>query len=137
MSDELINPTNLSLALVKDVFESAYLEISDEKDGEFRVKGDPYGIWVRPNLDNKDRIRLYILFIFNENTTIKDRLDFVNKVNDDYIMVTSVVSDDVVVFKHDLMIDGGISKKNLVLTAKRLSRVVSVILEEENQGLIK
>lgn len=123
MAEDLITPQNLSSELLKAAFESAYMDARVDEDGDLRVK-DICNVIVRPDLERRNQIRLLSLFRFKDDSTRTQRLECVNNINSEFIMVCASVTDNgLLVFRHDLMIDGGLTTKALVLGVKRFASI--------------
>lgn len=123
MTDELITSDNLSKELLKSVFDAAFMETSYDSDGDLKVK-DRVNCFVLPNMERKDRVRLVTIFSFKAGTSELQRLQAVNRINDEYIIVRAVVGEnDALRFTWDIPIAGGITKKAFVLAFRRFCSI--------------
>ncbi|MCK6622032.1 MAG: YbjN domain-containing protein [Calditrichaceae bacterium] len=137
MADELITPENLSVDLLKAIFDAAYMNFSVEEGKELKVK-DSCTVWVSPDLERKNRIRLYAIFAFKESSSQSDRLECVNRINNEYIMIRASVTDKgLLFFEYDLMLDGGLTKKALVSAIKRFASIPHGAVEEHGASIVE
>ena len=123
MTDELITPENLSKELLKSVLDAAYMETSFDKDGDLIVK-EKVRCFVFPNQERKDRVQLLAMFGFKPEAPELLRLQAVNQINKEYIIVKAVIEkNDTLAFYWDIPIAGGITKKAFVLALKRFCSI--------------
>jgi len=135
MSDDLVTPDNLSKELLKSLFDSAFLETSWDDEGDLRVK-DRIRCFALPS-ENKDRIRLLAIFGFKDGATPAQRLECVNNINREYIMVRAAIgSNGVLRFDHDIYVKGGVTKKNVVLATKRFLSIPLEAIEDHGKELV-
>ncbi len=136
MSDNFITAENLSVELLKEVFEAAYIETSVDDDGDLLVQ-EACKVFVRPDLDRKNNIRFFTLFSFNGNAGTMDQLVCANKINSEYLMVTACVTEvGGLMFRYDLAMEDGISKKGLVLALKRFASIPHAAAGDHGEGLL-
>jgi len=137
MTDELITPENLSKELLKSTLDAALMDTSYDTDGDILVK-DIITAWVLPNAERKDRIKLLSIFGFQPGVSQLQRLECVNKINSEYIIVKAHVGQkDTLRFDYDIMVAGGITKKAFVLAVKRFCSIPRAAAAEHGAGLIK
>ncbi len=123
MTEELITPENLSKERLKSVLDAAFMETSYDQDGDLRVH-DRVKCLVLPNQERKDRIQLVALFGFKPESTELERLQAVNRINAEYIIVRAVVGkNDILSFTWDLPVAGGLTPKAFVLAVKRFCAI--------------
>jgi hypothetical protein len=120
MTEELITQDNLSKELLKSTLEAAYMETSYDSVGDLKVK-DRVTCFV---LDRKDRVHLQAYFRFKPEATELARLQAVNRINLQYVIVRAIMGkDDACIFTWDIPIIGGITKKAFVLALKRFCSI--------------
>jgi hypothetical protein len=123
MTEELITPDNLSKEYLKSIFDAAFMETSYDKDGDLKVK-EGLNCFVFPEQGRKDRVRLMVMFSFKPDASELLRLQAVNRINSEYIIVKATVAEnDTLVFVWDIPIVGGITKKAFVLAVKRFCSI--------------
>jgi hypothetical protein len=136
MTDELITPENLSKELLKSVLDAALMDTSYDDEGDIRVK-ENIGCWILPSTERKDRIKLLALFGFEPGASQLQRLECVNKINNEYIVVKAIVGQkDTLRFEYDILVAGGITKKAFVLAVKRFCSIPRSAAAEHGTGVI-
>lgn len=122
MPDELITPENVTKEMLKDVFDAAFMESSFDKEGDLVVRDD-VNCYVLLS-EKKDRIALLTMFGFEDGVSELKRLQCVNNINARYIMIRAVSgANNILRFEYDIMLNGGVSRKALVLTVKRFCAI--------------
>ena len=136
MPNDLITPENLSKELLESIYDTAYMETSWDDDGDLRVK-DQIHCFVMPS-EKKDRIQLLSIFKFNPDVSESQRLKCVNNINREYIIVVAYAgANDTLQFKHDIYVDGGITKKNLVLATKRFLGIPQSAVQDHGADIVQ
>ena len=136
MEEELITPENVSKEFLKAIFDAAFMDASYDSDGDLRVK-DQVSCFVFPS-ERKDRIRLATYFNFKPEASRLQRLECINHINDEYIIVRAIVGDrDSLRFTCDIPIAGGISKKAFILTCKRFCSIPHDAVQEFGNDIVK
>ena len=122
MQDDLITSENLTPELLKAMFDAAFMEAKLDDDGEVIVH-DEVRVRVKVNMDRKDRIRFLTAFGFKSGSQPLARLQCVNQINAEYIMVCASAEEDLLFFRYDLMVAGGVTKKAVVMAVKRFASI--------------
>ncbi len=135
MQEELITSENLNIELVKSVFDSAFMDATLD-DGEVIVQ-DAIRVRIKVNQERKDRINLYCVFGFKSTSSQIARLQCANQINVDYLMVRAAVIDDILLFSYDLIVTGGITKKELVMTLKRFAGIPQAAVREFGNDIVE
>lgn len=133
---DLITLENLSKEILKSLFDAAFMETSYDSDGDLRVK-DGLSCWVLPS---EDRIKLLAAFGFDARATRAQRLEFVNRVNREYIIVRASMGDrnDTLLFDHDISVRGGVMPAMVVQSTKRfLSIILPSVQECDQDNIVK
>lgn len=135
MDQDLITPENVSKEMLKAIFDNAMLETSFDSDGDLRVRED-ISCFVLPKTD---RIRLLSVFGFKPNVSLQKRLEFVNRINSEYIIIRATVGsrNDTLFFDYDISIKGGITKKALVLATRRFLSIPRPAIQEYGSDLVE
>ncbi len=137
MSDELITPDNLSTKFLKSILDAAMMDTSIDSDGDLSVR-EGINIWVFPSKEKKDRIRLLSLYGFTPGASRLERMECVNRINSEYIMVRAYVGDrDRLGFDYDIPVAGGISPKAFVLALKRFSTIPPSAINEHGKDIVE
>ena len=137
MTQDLITPENLSKESLKSIFDEALMETSVDPEGDLHVS-ENLNCLVLPS-DSKDRIRLLAIFAFEPQVSQQKRLEFVNQVNSEFILIRASVGsqNDTLFFDHDILVQGGITKKALVLATKRFLSIPREAIQEFGKDLVK
>lgn len=136
MTEELITPDNVSKQLLKSILDDALFETSYDADGDIRVEED-LSFWVLPSKE-QGRIKLLANFGFLPDCPREDRLEAVNKINRQYIVVKASVADnDILRFEYDILIAGGITRKAFLLAVKRFSSIPKVAILEHCFDMVR
>jgi len=114
--DDMITPENVSVELLKDVL-AAYVDTSFDEDGDLIVKGE-WQIYITI-IPDKSSIRLMTIFRIKDEISQDARLEAVNKINNDYMIIKAHCSDNnKLIFTYYFMLTGGLTKKALVRGVK-------------------
>jgi len=122
MSEEMITVDNLSQELLKQVFDGAYMQVFTDNQGDIYVQ-DRCKCWLFPDKE-KRHIRLHAQFGFKPDSSDLQRLECVNMINRGWLIVRATVGkNNALIFNYDVSLDGGISRKYLVLLVKRFCSI--------------
>ncbi|RMD94459.1 MAG: YbjN domain-containing protein [Calditrichaeota bacterium] len=126
MTDQLISKENLSKNLIKQIFEDAYYDVIVEDDGQLKIK-DQYSYYV--DVDKKGRfIAFWCNILLNEKSPLSKRYEFVNDINYNLIAIRVSEHKKIFSFDHYLWVEGGVTKKNIVLAFKNFISLVDTAL---------
>ena len=108
----MITPEKVSLELLNDVL-AAYMDTSFDEDGDLMVKGEcQVYITIVPD---KSSIRLMTIFRIRDESSLDARLEAVNKINNDYMIVKAHCTDNnKLIFTYYFILGGGLAKKALI-----------------------
>lgn len=71
------------------------------------------------------------------NASLPDKFAFTNKVNDDLVVARAYVTDKgSVAFDYHIPVEGGITKRNIVLSIKRYLSVLEVAVALDTKGVL-
>jgi hypothetical protein len=137
MSD-ILTPENITLEIIHDIYEAAMFEevtIDDEKSF-IRIKDD---ILARARLpESKERLQLGALYGIKEDAQRIDRLELVNRINDQFVMIrASITEAGDLYFDYDITLKGGVTKK-LIAHATRMfiKFVIKAVADCDEDGII-
>ena len=135
MSDELILPEAINSDTLKKLFEDAYMDVSVDTDGDLIVK-DNYRCYLRPDPDGR-LISVYAIFGANPAAVDQDKLAYVNKVNDEVKMIRASVSNNGKFFyDYYLSVEGGITKRAVVLAVRRFFSCLATALKADDANVV-
>ncbi len=140
MSEQLVSKENLSLALAADIFESAYLSVTDKNEGGFTVSEG--GRSARITIDEKGKrfVCFRALYRPKAGTTHAQRVDYINKVNESLITVRAEIAEhsdlNAFVFDYYLWVEGGVTHRNVVMAFKAFLATLEGALELDAEDVI-
>lgn len=133
MQDDLVKKENISQELLKSLFEQAFLDVHINEDGDLYIQ-DRWKIWI--DIDESGRYIAYrMYFSINEDRSMQERLEYVNYVNNDLILINTVAYKDYISFSYFLWIEGGVTVKNVVMAYRIFLSVVEQALAEDKNGI--
>lgn len=135
MPDELLLPQDVNSALLKQLFDDAYMETSVDSDGDVRIK-ERYSCFLRADPDGR-LIALYAIFGANAGAPLPAKLEFVNRVNDQVKLIrASVMSDGRFFLDYYIPVDGGVTKKAIVLAARRFLSCIEAAMGQDTGNVV-
>ncbi len=135
MADELIQTDDVSAEALKQLFEDAYMEVSLDSDGDVRIK-DGYTCFLKPDTD-KRLVVLYAIFGAKPEAELAAKLEYANRVNDQVKVVrTSVMADGRFYFDYYIPVEGGITKKAIVLATRRFLGTLESAMRQDTGDVV-
>ena len=135
MSDEFIYPEGINAESLKQLFEEAYMEVSVDTDGDLIVK-DNYRCYLRPDTDGR-LISIYAIFGGSAGAVDADKLAYINRVNDQVKLIrASVSANGKFFFDYYLSVEGGISKRAVVMAVRRFFSCLGSALREDTGNVV-
>ena len=135
VSDEFIYPEGINVEALKVLFEEAYMEASVDTDGDLIVK-DNYRCYLRPDPDGR-LISIYAIFGANPDAAPEDKLTYINRVNDQVKLIRGSVSGNgKFFFDYYLSVEGGISKRAVVMAVRRFFSCLGSALREDTGNVV-
>jgi|WetSurMetagenome_2_1015567.scaffolds.fasta_scaffold121776_2 hypothetical protein len=135
--NDLISKDNLSIDLVRKIFENSYYEVKDTAANYFSIK-DVFTVYV--DLDKDLRyITLSVYWPVNENFTPADKFELLNKIGKDVLLVTPYFNDagNSLTVKTTIWVEGGTTARNIVLTEKLFVKALNLVLDKDTNHIIK
>jgi hypothetical protein len=133
--DEFIYPEAINSDTLKQLFEEAYMEVSVDTDGDLIVK-DNYRCYLRPDQDGR-LISIYAIFGAATTAAEADKLAYINRVNDQVKLIrASVSSNGKFFFDYYLSVEGGISKRSIVMSVRRFFSCLGSALREDTGNVV-
>ncbi len=119
---------------LKALFDAAFMETQPDKGGNLRVK-ERLSLHVRPR---EDRIRIFTVFGFKPATPMERRLEFVNRINKEFVIIRATAGDnDLLFFDYDIPVAGGITKKAVILLVKRFTGIPHAAIQEFGLDIVE
>jgi hypothetical protein len=126
-------------AQLQQFFKAAFMKAEVDEDGDIKVKTDA-GITVWISIEGERQLLKYVAtYGFKEDATEVDRLQLVNTLNDNVILVRfSVPRDDVLMADYYLYYEGGVIPYQVVNTLRHFANItVKAIREYDTEDLIE
>ena len=137
MSTELITPDNVTVESILDIYEAAMMEASLDEDKKLiRIRED---ILARAFLsDSREQLRILAFYGIKEDAQRIDRLELVNRINENYSLIRACIDDDGdLSFDYTILLKGGITKKAIVqATRVFLMLVPRAVNEFDEDGIV-
>ena len=136
-AEELITSDNLSKEFIKSVLDAAFLETSYDDDGDLMVKDGGIYCFLFVDEGEKDGVQLYTSFGFDPGAAELERLQAVNRINNEYRIVKAMADEHgSLVFRWDIPIAGGITRKAFVLAIRRFCAIPQDAVAECAGGVV-
>jgi len=127
MTQKLVTPKNLSMELLKSIFDEASIETVDAKNGLIVKKYFDILLAIE---EGSDLVWLKMLVKLKPETSELFRLQTVNMINNNFDCIKAAeVIDDGLVFSWEISIDGGITKKALLKAVMRFYKSIFEVIE--------
>ena len=135
MSDEFIYPEGITVESLKQVFEENFMEVAVDTDGDLIVKDD-YRCYLRPDADGR-LVCVYAIFGANPDAPQPDKLDYVNRVNDQVKLIRASVSDNGKFYiEYRISVEGGVARRSIVLAVRRFLHCLSTAFSEDTGNVV-
>lgn len=135
MADEIVHPKDISGKMLHSLFTSAYMDASLDSDGDLMIK-EGFSFWVFPQADGR-RIRLMGLFRANSSSSLSDRLVFVNRVNDELVLIRAYLRENGNFgFDYYIHVEGGITKRNIVIATKLFASLIGTAVRKDENDVV-
>ncbi len=135
--NDIISRDNVTIDLVRKVFENSYYDIKDTGESYFSMK-DVFMIYV--DLDKDLRYLTFsVYWPVNENFPVEERFNLLNKIGKVILLVTPYFNDagTSLTVKTTLWIEGGTTARNIVLTEKLFVKALNLVLDKDTSHIIK
>jgi hypothetical protein len=121
-SDGLITPNNLSKELLKDLLDGDSFDSEYDDDGDLGFEDEGKKFYVFPR-NHSDGIKLVTYYRFDEELSMDDRLQIVNKINDAAFLVRAKVSKDVLRLDYAILLNEGLTKEAFISTVRKFCSI--------------
>jgi hypothetical protein len=115
MSDDLITPETASMEAFHEVYEQAFMDATlDEERKHIRLREE--GVVARAFLsESRERLQLYALYGIKDDAERLDRLELVNRINENFVLIRAGIDDDGDLwFDYCILVKGGVTRKAVV-----------------------
>ena len=130
MATELVTPDNVSIELVREIFEQAYMDATlDEDKKQIRLREE---VLARVFLsESKERLQVVAYYGIKEDAQRADRLELVNRINENYVLIRAGIDDDGDLwFDYCVLLKGGATKKAIVQAVRVFLMLVPKAVNE-------
>ena len=138
MATELVTPDNVSAEMLRDLYEAAYMDVTlDEEHGMIRIREE---LAARAHLsESKERIQLLAVYGLKEEAQRIDRLELVNRINENYVLIRAGIDDDGDLwFDYCILLKGGLTKKAIVQATRAFLMLVPKAVNEcDEDGIVE
>ena len=137
MSNELVTPETVTLEAVRDLYEAALLDATLDEESGFVVIDDE--IVARAKLsDTKERLQLIAFYKVREDAERIDRLELVNRINDQYVLVRAAVGEeDELWIDYGIVLKGGATKKQIAHATRMFLKVAEMAVKDcDEEGIV-
>ncbi len=137
MSTDLITPDNVTIETIRDIYDAAFMEATlDEEKKQIRLREE---VLARVFLsESKERLQLVAYYGVKEDAQRIDRLELVNRVNENYVLIRAGIDEDGDLwFDYTVLLKGGVTKKAIVqATRVFLMLVPRAVNECDEDGIV-
>ncbi len=137
MPAELLGPENVTLEAVRDIYDAALLDVELDEENGFVVIDDE--IVARAKLsDSKERLQLIACYRVREDVPRIDRLELVNRINDQYVIVRAAMSeDDELWVDYAVVLKGGTTPKQIAHATRMFLKVAEMAVKDcDEDGIV-
>ena len=133
--EKIVLPEQVSPEMLKQLFVDAYMDATIDKDGDVQLV-EGYRSYVVPGMENK-WVRVYAVFGANQAALLEDKMDFVNRVNAELVIVRAYVdTTGRFIFEHYIPVEGGLTERALVLAVRRFHRLLDAAIRKDEKNVI-
>ena len=138
MATELVTPDNVSVEMLRDLYDAAYMDVTlDEEHGVLRIREE---LADRAHLsESKERIQLLAVYGVKEEAQRIERLELVNRINENYVLIRAGIDDDGDLwFDYCILVKGGLTKKAIVQATRAFLMLVPKAVNEcDEDGIVE
>ena len=137
MPVELISPETVTLEAIRGVYDAALLDVELDEENGFVVIDDE--IVARAKLsDSKERLQLIACYKVREDAARVDRLELVNRINDQYVIVRAAMSDDDELWvDYAIVLKGGTTAKQIAHATRMFLKVAEMAVKDcDEDGIV-
>ena len=137
MSADLIGPENATLETVRDILDAALMDVEIDEENGFVIIDDE--IVARAKLsDSRERLQLIACYRVREDVQRAERLELVNRINDQYVIVRAAMSDDDELWiDYAVVLKGGTTAKNIAHATRMFLKVAEMAVKDcDEDGIV-
>jgi hypothetical protein len=130
MPEEVVQPQDINVKMLKDLFDAAFMNTNYSIEGHLMLN-EGFACWVRPS-DNGNLIQLMGHFTFNDKEITLKRLEFANRINMQFNFIRALIAPGAIDLEAFIFVHGGITKKNIFLATKAFISTVPLAFQHCN-----
>ena len=137
MSNELVTPETVTLEEVRELYEMALMDVTLDEENGFVVIDDE--IVARAKLsDTKERLQLIAFYKVREDSERVDRLELVNRINDQYVLVRAAIGEeDDLWIDYGIVLKGGATRKQVAHATRMFLKVAEMAVKDcDEDGIV-
>ena len=135
-AQDLLDPENIGIQELKDIFKEAYIDVLQETDTWIKVKD---GNICFVDIDKSHRYLKYNLGISLDDAITKEQaLSYCNKVNSELILVTTYYeeSNHRIQFYYYLWIEGGTTKASIIKAQRIYQKILTAAFAKDEEDIL-
>ena len=137
MPAELVGPENATLESLRDIYDAALMDVEIDEENGFVIIDDE--IVARAKLsDSKERLQLIACYRVREDVPRTERLELVNRINDQYVLVRAAVGEeDELWIDFGVVLKGGATKKQIAHATRMFLKVAEMAVKDcDEDGIV-
>ena len=130
MPDHVLHPDDVTLQTILQLLDDALFEVElDEENQSILLREE---ILARIRLsDNNDRLLLICYYKMQEDAERLDRLELVNRINDQYVLVRAAIGDeDELWLDYAIVLKGGVTRKQVAQAVRMFLKIAEVAVKD-------
>lgn len=137
MAADILSSENVSIDVLKQMYDDAYMETKIDSDGDLTVREG--FLCLVTITEAKEQVRLSTYFAFKDDTDHIAKIEMSNRINDGIVTVRAAVTErGSLVLDLYVPINGGITKRCLVLGTKYFLNVARAALQQcDTEDIVK
>lgn len=136
--NEILAEHEVTTQRIQQLFESAFLPIDVDEDGDLVVRDEGINTFVMLDEDKK-LISFFTMWRFREGVSEADRTAFCNELNDDLILVrfsTRAIPRPRLICDYQFLYEGGILPHQVIYAYRTFHRVCAGAMRRDKDDLI-
>ena len=135
--ETLISDSDLTVQKLEAVFKAAFMSCSIDSDGDLRIEDRGIKVFLRVNTEKKRLIYTSLWGLKTGAFTESKKLSFLNKLNNEYVLVRfSMPRPDTLLCDYLMLYEGGVSPFQLVNTYRLFAGVCKAIPSDDADNLL-
>jgi Putative bacterial sensory transduction regulator len=136
MPDQVLHPDDITLESISQLLDDALFEVElDEENQSILLRED---ILARIRLsESNDRMLCICYYRIKEDAQRIERLELVNRINDQYVLVRAAVGDeDELWIDYSIVLKGGVTRKQVAQAVRMFLKVAELAVKDSDEDNI-